>query len=441
MSIVISIILVVNIVAFIYVLLAGYDGLVRLVLSLLGLSGYAETLHNSPHERLADADNTMPTSIILPDCDKDLEPQQTVLGLLDLDFPEYEVIAVCDAASGNSLPKLVEAFDMIPVRQPIRRVVEMRAVRTVYRSPKYPSLIVLDKESGGRHDAINAGINVSRFPLFITLTAGSVLRRDALRQITAPFMKSFKVVAVGGLPRVGGKNGEVKGFIPSMEEAEYLRNFPAGLAVPSNNKLPLIPGAFCAFRKKPVMEAGGFVVGGSETEMMLRLKRVLMQQQRSNKVELFSEPVFNTEPPRGLGGLFRQRRVWQKDLVTTMWRNKSMTFNPKYRRVGMFDMPYYWLFDVLGPIIELIGCISIPVCFALGLVGWELMLGFLAAEVLLGMVVSLAGVASQQIIDDTQRPLGKLVKLVVCALANNILYRQLILLFRVMAMFMPRPAK
>lgn len=441
MSILIQVLSVVCVVAFVYVLIAGYDGLVRLVMSLLSVAGYAESLHNTSHERQVDSDNTMPISIILPECDADRNVVDTVQGLLDLDFPEYEVIAICNSVRSRSLQKLVESFGMVVVRQPIKRSIAMQPVRAVYRSPLHPGLIVIDKKGVSRHDAVNAGINTSRYPLFVSLGAGCQLRRDALQQITAPFMKSHKVVAVGGLPRIGGKGGVVKGFLPSMQQAEYLRSFPAGLAVPGNKKLPLIPGAFSAFRKKPVLEEGGLKYGGTETELMLRLNRRMAEKNQPHETELFAEPVFQTEPPRGLGGLFRQRRVWQKDLTGALWRNRQMTFNPKYGRTGTLDIPYYWFFDVIGPILEAIGCIAVPVCYFLGYISPALFIAFLAAEVLLGMVISLAAVASQEIIEAQHFGFGQLLKLVLCALLNNVLYRQFIALFRAIALLLPRPSK
>ena len=90
MSVWISVLLIIDIVAIVYVLLVGYDGLAKLALSLFRLADYAEALQNSPRKRQLSSDSYMPTSLILPDCDKDPEVVELVEDLLALDYPEYE---------------------------------------------------------------------------------------------------------------------------------------------------------------------------------------------------------------------------------------------------------------------------------------------------------------------------------------------------------------
>ena len=441
MSIAATIFGIAGIIGFIAILLVCYNGMVRLISSLFRLSGYAQTLQNSPHQRMLDADSSMPVSLILPDCDTDAGIEETVRSLLALDYPEYEVIAVCDSRRSDAMKRLVGAFGMVSIRQPIRRTLEMQPKRAVYRSPEYPGLIVLDKPWAGRHDALNAGVNISRYPLFAVLGEGVRLTASGLVDLAQPFAKSHKVVAVGGLPRVDTGDGTGGGPLAGLQQAEYLRSYPAGLAVPGQRKLPLVPGAFGAFRKQTVIERGGFAPGGSATEMMLRTHRQLVNRRTSHEVELLAKPVFKAEAPRGLGGLFRQHRRWQKDIMNTLWHNRGMTFNPRYGRGGLFDIPVCWLFEVILPVVELLACIAIPVGFALGFCGSTLFLAFLAAEVLFNIVVSLTAVVSQQMLESDSPSLSRLLNLLVCAILNNVLYRQILLLFRVIAMFTPNPGR
>lgn len=441
MNIMLSILFVIDIAALIVVLVIGYNGLVRLATSLLRLANYAETLHNSQHERLLDADSLMPVSLILPDCSKEDDPAAAVKELLALEYPEYEVIAVCNGEADGTLGSLVDHFGMVEILQPIKRSLPMQDVRRVYRSPAWPGLIVLDKASGGRYDALNAGVNVSRFPLVAVLAAGTRIRRQGLAELTTPFARSHRVVAVGSLPRVDGTDGMARGPLASLQQAEYLSTFPAGLAVPGQKKLPIIPGAFGLFRKQTVIERGGFDEGSSETEMVVTLHRKLTERSIPHEIELLADPVLRSQPPRGLGGLFRQRRRWQKQIMSTLWHNKGMMLNPMYGTRGTLDMLYYWFFEVIAPILELVACIAIPLSVAFGAASPILLFGFLAAEVLFGIVVSLAGVVSQQILESDSPKLGRLLNLLICSILTNIGYRQLLLVFRVVAMFLPNPDK
>ena len=440
MSIWISILLIVNFAALIYILLVGYDGLARLALSLFRLADYAEALHNSPRKRQLSADSFMPVSLILPDCDKDLEAVQMVKDLLALDYPEYEIIAICNSSRSESLAKLIKAFSLVEIHQPIKRSVPMHEVRAVYRSPRHMNLIVLDKKDVARHDALNAGINISRYPLFVILGAGYRLEKDALTHIAVSFSRSYSVVAVGSLPRIR-KRGKSMSVLDSLQETEYLRTFPAGLTVPGQKRLSVIPGTFGAFRKQVIISEGGFVLSGSETEMVVRLSRDNKKRRNRYEIDMLPNPVYASDPPDNLPALFRQRMHWQADTAFSLWHNKKMLFNPKYGRTGLLDTPYYWLFSIIGPILELVGCFTIPLSYAFGLIGFDILLIFLVLELLLGTIVSLSAIVSQEILDSDAPSSERTARRILCAIINNIGYRQILLVFAFAGYFIPRAAR
>lgn len=420
----------------IFVFLAGYAVLIKLIFSLIRLSNHVETLQNNPHERQMDSESMMPVTLLLADCDTDKDPAATVRRLMDLEFPEYEVVAVCDSQAGPGLKKLVDAFDMVVMHQPIKKSVPMHEVRDVYRSPLWPGLIVLDKQDGGRHDALNACVNVSRYPLVLSLAAGSHITADALTEVAVPFMRSFSVVAVGGLPRV---DSNATGVLSSYQQVEYLRDFPAGIVVPGQKKLPLIPGAFGAFRKSTLIAEGGFAPGTGETEMVVQLYRKRAKEKDKYDIEVLAAPVYQTDPPKGLGRLFAQRRVWQKSVMSSLRRNMGMFLNPTYGRGGMLDIPGHVLSDIIGPILELIACIVFPISFAMGIISFNMFLAFLVCEVLFGIINSLAACISQQIVSSDRPSAAMLFRMILFSILGNIGYRQLILIYRVVAMVMPRP--
>lgn len=434
MSIWTSVLVGVAIATIIYVLIVGYDGLIKLMYSLFRLADYADTLHFSPRKRLLSADSSMPISLILPDCDKNPDVVQTVKDCLGLDYPEYEIIAVCNSEQSDACKKLIEAYSMVEIQQPIKRSIPMEDVRAVYRAPKHMNLILLDKEGVLRHDALNAGVNTSRYPLFAVLGAGYHFEKDALTQIAVSFTRSHRVAAVGSLPRIQ-KGEQPLGFIDSLQETEYLRTFPAGLTVPGQRRLSVIPSAFGAFRKQTVIKEGGFVPSGSETEMVVRISRKHIKRSERFEVDLLPHPVFMNDSPHSVRSLIRQRMQWQSDTLFSLWNNRKMLFNPKYGRAGLLDTPYYWLFNVLGPVLELIGCIAIPLSFAFGIIGFDLFMAFLAVELLLGTVVSLSAVVSQEVLDSDVRSSQRTARRGFCAIVNNLGYRQIMLIFTVAGYF------
>lgn len=436
MSVLITVLWIICLISLVYVIAAGLGGFFRLVASLFRLSGYAEALHNSPHERQTSDDN-LPLSLILPACDDDPAPAKTLKSLLAVNYPEYEVIAVCNGAKSGALMELVKAFDMLAVPQPIRLQVKSQQVRVVYRSAMYPNLIVLDKAGTTRADALNAGLNISRYPVVVSLPAGNTLEKDALEHIAAPFMRSHKVVALGGLPRVGSHKRLPRGPLGWLGQAAFLRAYPADFAIPENGRLRLIPGAYGAFRKQTVIDMGGFTPRCEETEMTARLHRKLTNAKKPHSIDLLPAPLSQNRAEKKATNIFAQQMQWQKALVSALWRNKSMTLNPKYGKAGTLDMPYYWFFDVLGPVLEILGCIIVPLGFAMGWIGAPFFWFFFAVEVLLGIVVSLASLMTQELIDSDHPSLTRLTRLVAAAILGNIGYRQVMLFCRVAGMLVP----
>lgn len=127
----------------------------------------------------------------------------------------------------------------------------------------------VDKENGGKSDALNAGINTSSYPLFAGLDADSRIEPDALLRICTEFLKNTDTVAAGGLIKISNgfslKNGKVHGFsmprkmIERFQIVEYCRSFFSGrVSWGAVNSLLIISGAFSVFKKQTVIEVGGY---------------------------------------------------------------------------------------------------------------------------------------------------------------------------------------
>ena len=261
-----------------------------------------------------------------------------------------------------------------------------------------------------------------------------------MTHIAVSFSRSYNVVTVGSLPRIR-QRGKDLSVLDSLQETEYLRTFPAGLTVPGQKRLSIIPGTFGAFRKQTVINEGGFVPTGSEVEMVVRLSSENLEQRQKYEVDMLPDPVFASDPPNTLPALFRQRMQWQADTVFSLWHNRKMLFNPKYGRSGLFDTPYYWLFSVIGPLLEFIGCITIPLSFVFGIVGLNVLLIFLALELLLGTIVSLSAIVSQEILDSDVSSSERTARRIMCAIVNNFGYRQILLFFTNIGFLFPRIAR
>ncbi|AKM18355.1 Poly-beta-1,6-N-acetyl-D-glucosamine synthase [[Flavobacterium] thermophilum] len=219
-----------------------------------------------PYEELLDVSYAKPVSILVPAYNEEAGIVGSVRSLLSIEYPEYEVIVINDGSTDRTLERLVEHFGLRPVYRVVRRQLATKEIKTIYRSSAYPHLFVLDKENGGKADALNAGINVARYPYICSIDGDSVL----------------------------------------------------------------------------------------------------------------------------------ERRRWHRGLLESLWRHRALLGNPKYGSIGLLSLPYFWVIEFLGPVMELAGYIVMAVSLFLGSLYMELALLLLAVSVLYGSLLSAAAVLLEE---------------------------------------------
>ena len=90
------------------------------------------------------------------------------------------LVLIDDGSRDATLEKLIAAFDLQPSSRPYEHDLETARIRGLYGTQSDSRILVLDKENGGKADAQNAGINVSRAPIF-----SSAARRPAISSSSA----------------------------------------------------------------------------------------------------------------------------------------------------------------------------------------------------------------------------------------------------------------
>jgi cellulose synthase/poly-beta-1,6-N-acetylglucosamine synthase-like glycosyltransferase len=252
---------------------------------------------------------------------------------------------------------------------------------------------VARKENGGKSDALNVAVNLARYPLVAMVDADSVLDPDALLVVAKPFADDpLRTVATGGVVRaangcrvVAGRVVDVRmprQWLARIQVVEYLRAFLLGRTGWSRlQSLVLISGAFGLYRRDVVVEVGGLAETiGEDFELVMRIHRTLRRSGRDYRVLFVAEPVSWTEVPTTAAVLGRQRRRWHRGLWEVLWTHRGMLGNPRYGRVGLVAVPYYWLFELLAPVVELAGVLLVPLGLLLGVVdaGYAAAFGLLA---------------------------------------------------------------
>lgn len=246
--------------------------------------------HNafSNYRIMVQSELTAPVSILAPAYNEEPTVVESTKSLLKLNYGRYEVVIVNDGSTDATLERMKDEFLLYKSKQIYQPTIASGKVRGIYKSkkPEYKHLLVVDKENGGKADALNTGINVATYDYVCAIDADSLLEDDALLKVMKPFMEDDTVIAAGGIVRIANGcevvNGRVihvalsKKFLPIFQVVEYFRAFLSGrMAWHGMNALLIISGAFGMFKKSAVIEAGGYFqeTVGEDMELVTRMHR------------------------------------------------------------------------------------------------------------------------------------------------------------------------
>ncbi|HQK35027.1 MAG TPA: glycosyltransferase [Spirochaetales bacterium] len=348
-------------------------------------------------------------SILAPAFREELSIVDSVKSLLSLNYPKFEVIVICDGSPDNTLHKLIEAFKLERVdREPYSHI-PCRQIRGFYANQEYPYLLVIDKLNGGKADSLNAGINFAKNDYICCIDADSLLERDALLRMMHHIISSDKeIIACGGniLPVNGCEveSGALKSIhIPKnmlarFQTIEYFRAFLSGrLGWSWINSLLIISGAFGVFRRQQVLEINGYLTGsasgkmdtvGEDMELVVRLRRNAHEKKRTNLVSYCYNANCWTEVPEDWGSFSRQRDRWHRGLLEILMYHRKCMLKPAYGTMGTIAMPYFWIFECIGPFFELFGLLLVGIGLTTGLLTPGLLLLYFVANIFFGITIS-----------------------------------------------------
>jgi cellulose synthase/poly-beta-1,6-N-acetylglucosamine synthase-like glycosyltransferase len=386
-------------------------------------------------------------SIIAPAHNEELSIVQSTRSMLQLEYPEHEVIVVNDASTDGTLQRLIEEFHLYKsTRQPLHDFVTA-PVNAVFESQNL-KLLVIDKQNGGKSDSLNAAINYASTPLIAAVDADSLLESNSLLLVVKPFLEDERTIAAGGIIRVVNgckvehgavtKVGAPRSLLTQFQVVEYLRAFLGGrVALSYMNSLLLISGAFGLFRRDSIIEAGGFEPGSlaEDLELVIRLHRMSREKKRDYRIVFVPTPVCWTEVPDSRKNLRVQRKRWQRGGVESMWKHRGMLFNPKFGIVGCFGMPYLLLLEILGPCIEITGFVITIAGLLIGFISLTSALLFFIGSVLFGTMISISAVLLEEFTTRRYAHPLDLASLIVAAFVENFGYRQMNAFWRFQGIF------
>jgi len=389
---------------------------------------------------LASSSYAPSVSILAPAYNEGPNIVENVRSLLSLYYNKLELVVINDGSKDDSLQRLIDAYGLEKVDFFVNSRIPTKTVRGVYKTkhPAYNKLVVVDKENGGKADALNVGINICSNDYIICIDADCILEQDAILKMVKPFLEEKdgkKVIASGGVIRIANscvvKDGRLaRVFLPEnywarMQALEYIRAFLLGrMAWAQLNGLLLISGAFGAFDKEIAIRCGGYNTQtvGEDMELVARMRRYMHEQNEPYVVTYIPDPLCWTEAPENTKILGRQRNRWMRGTIETLRFHQKMFLNPRYDLLGVLSYPYWFFFEMLAPVIEFAGMIAFLAMAWMGMINWHMFFAFLLFIIFFGYLNSIFAIYIEVFTYNQYKRRKEMWKLILAALSEPFIF-------------------
>ena len=192
-------------------------------------------------------------------------------------------------------------------------------------------ITLFNKENGGKHTAVNLGIENSTSPFIGCLDADSFVDSEALKRIISYFQKDPETMSVSPSIIVD----KPKTMIQIAQKVEY------EWAVFIKKMLGLIggiyvtPGPFSIYRREVFTRLGLYHKAHNTEDMEIAFR---MQKNRF-KIEQCHDAFVYTTAPSTVKKLYKQRLRWIYGFIMNCWDYRKILFRRKYGSFSMFSAP------------------------------------------------------------------------------------------------------
>lgn len=333
-------------------------------------------------------------SLIAPAYNEEASIVENIKSILTIYYVNYQVIVVNDGSKDSTLQRAIDHYDLVKVPYAFEDKLDTKTVRGIYKStiPEYKNLLVVDKENGGKSDALNVGLNVCRSELVACIDVDCILEEDSMLRMVKPFLERTDktVIATGGVVRIANDcrvdSGRISNirlpakFLPRVQVMEYIRAFLLSrMAWSRLDGLLIISGAFGMFKTEVAINSGGYDHGtvGEDMEMVIRMRKYMQRRNEPYRVSYIPDPLCWTEAPEDINVLFKQRNRWTRGNFETLWKHKDIALNPRFGAMGVLAFPYWFVFEWLAPLVEFLGVTYFLILAVFNRINWFTFLLFL----------------------------------------------------------------
>jgi len=334
----------------------------------------------------------IPVSFVIPARNEEEWIADSLKSILNLNYPEFEVIIVNDGSTDNTLAVLDSILKLRQIDTIYAKHYRDGVVRRMLKSDNYPKVTVIDKEAGNKKaGAVNAGLNIAKNRYVCVIDADTVLERDSLLKVMAQIEKDpDRIIGAGSyFGLVNGlkvKDGTVMEYnfpynpIIAYQNIEYMRSLIGNrMAWSRYNATPNVAGGFGIWRRDILYELGGYSKDYTceDLEFTFRAQDYAAKnREKGYRILMLPYYVGWTEGPSNIRSLISQRNRWQRVVIETSWEYKYMTFNPRYGYFGFLTMPYYIIYEVFGVFAEIVSVAFVAFGAFSGVLNWNVFLAF-----------------------------------------------------------------
>lgn len=270
--------------------------------------------------KVADSAALPSVSIVVPAYNEEKLITRTINTLLSSEGVQFEIIVVDDGSTDKTAQVVLETF----------------AANSKVR--------FIHQENAGKAEALNTGIREAREEIIVALDADTLFMRDTIAQLAKHFVDE-KIGAVAGNAKVGNRIN----LLTRWQALEYVTSQNLDRrAFEKLNCITVVPGAVGAWRRKAIIDAGGFLSDtlAEDADLTMRIVR--------NGYRVVYEPDAHayTEAPQSFRSFVNQRFRWMYGTLQACWKHREILFRRRGGTLGFIALPNVIIFQIAFPLIS-----------------------------------------------------------------------------------------
>jgi len=233
---------------------------------------------------------------------------KTVKSLLALDYPKDKIkIFIVDDGSKDNTWNIVSQFK------------------------DNQSIVLLQKENGGKHTAVNLALEKTDSDFFGCLDSDSLVHPQALKRILKYFERDEKTMAIA--PSIIVYNP--KNILQYAQGIEYDMSIYTKKMLGFMGGIHVAPGPFSIFRKRVFDELGPYKKAHNTEDQEIALR----MQENGYKIDHCPDAYVYTNTPDSVAKLYRQRLRWIYGFIKNLIDYRRLLFKKEYGTVAIFTLP------------------------------------------------------------------------------------------------------